>query len=314
VAVQKALPYNVIASTLYAPYGTARYSSGAMPTDRGFTGQVADSTSGLDYYGARYYDPVGGQFASPDSLIQGGGFDFAGLSAYAYVEGNPSSYIDPSGNVGGSIGACGARCVVGNAINSPSLLGMTAAVGVGSRSISPLVGGYSNRGTSGPILWMPPCWQQANIGPGCQPLLQGNVNPDWVLETCGLDMACAEAAIQYASDWWNAWINHTDPRYQDPELSNPDIPIDVLPFAPSTKAPGSGSPGSVEKPGPLQGATYSPKVSGQMTNPNDPFHAFPTSVDQSATWGHAATVEGGSLDGQPYLHVNVPGDDPLGNA
>lgn len=87
------------ASVLYAPYGTARYSSGTMPTDRGFTGQIGDSASGLDYYGARYYDPVAGQFASADTILPGAGFDMWGLSRYAYVEGNPIIRTDPTGDV-----------------------------------------------------------------------------------------------------------------------------------------------------------------------------------------------------------------------
>src|SRR6185437_15023083 len=80
------------ASQLYAPYGTTRYSNGVMPTDYGFTGQRADSATGLDYYGARYYDPALGQFTSADTLLAGG------LNRYAYVGGNPISRVDPSGH------------------------------------------------------------------------------------------------------------------------------------------------------------------------------------------------------------------------
>jgi len=83
---------NVVASQLYAPYGTARYNSGTMPTSKGFTGQRADATSGLDYYGARYYDPAAGQFTSADSVANG-------LSRYAYVGGNPETATDPSGHL-----------------------------------------------------------------------------------------------------------------------------------------------------------------------------------------------------------------------
>lgn len=43
------------------PYGGWRWGSGNLPTARQFTGQVADATSGLDYYNARYYDPALGQ-------------------------------------------------------------------------------------------------------------------------------------------------------------------------------------------------------------------------------------------------------------
>jgi len=80
-----------IASQLYAPYGSTRYSNGAMPTDYGFTGQYADASTGLDYYGARYYDPTLGQFASADTVMDG-------LNRYGYVDGNPVSYTDPSGH------------------------------------------------------------------------------------------------------------------------------------------------------------------------------------------------------------------------
>jgi RHS repeat-associated protein len=90
---------NMTSSVLYAPYGSTRYSNGAMPTAYGFTGQIADSTSGLDYYGARYYDPMAAQFTSADTVLPGGGFDVWGLSRYAYVEGNPIIRTDPTGRI-----------------------------------------------------------------------------------------------------------------------------------------------------------------------------------------------------------------------
>jgi RHS repeat-associated protein len=58
---------NALAQQLFALYGGRRYSSGTMPTTKGFTGQRQDATSGLDYYNARYYDAVLGQFISADS-------------------------------------------------------------------------------------------------------------------------------------------------------------------------------------------------------------------------------------------------------
>src|SRR5262249_50399120 len=87
------------ASVLYAPYGGTRYSSGTMPTSYGFTGQRADTTSGLDYYGARYYDPLAGQVTSRDTLLPGRGYDLWGLSRYAYVQGNPVNRTDPTGHI-----------------------------------------------------------------------------------------------------------------------------------------------------------------------------------------------------------------------
>jgi RHS repeat-associated protein len=86
------------ASQLYAPYGSLRYSQGTMPTDYGFTGQRSDATTGLQYFGSRFYDPSAGQFVSADTTLPGNGLDPLGLSRYAYVEGNPVARTDPSGH------------------------------------------------------------------------------------------------------------------------------------------------------------------------------------------------------------------------
>ncbi len=49
--------------------------------------------TGLDYFNARYYDPLTGQFLSAD-VVQG---NAQGTSPYAYVGGNPESRTDPTG-------------------------------------------------------------------------------------------------------------------------------------------------------------------------------------------------------------------------
>ncbi len=95
----------VQASQLYAPYGGMRYSSGTMSTSYGFTGQRQEVVTGLDYYIARYYDPVAGQFTSPDTILPGDGYEPWGLSRYAYVGGNPIGRTDPTGHFGwGDVG------------------------------------------------------------------------------------------------------------------------------------------------------------------------------------------------------------------
>ncbi len=63
-----------------------------MGTNKGFTGQYADAT-GLDYYNARYYDPVAGVFLSADT-VQG---NAKGMNPYGYVGGNPETLSDPTG-------------------------------------------------------------------------------------------------------------------------------------------------------------------------------------------------------------------------
>ncbi|HEU5376297.1 MAG TPA: RHS repeat-associated core domain-containing protein, partial [Ktedonobacteraceae bacterium] len=83
----------VLGEQVYGPYGNQRYVQGTLGTTRGYTGQFHDSVTGLDYYNARYYDPVVGVFVSPDS-VQG---NAQGMDPYAYVKGNPETATDPTG-------------------------------------------------------------------------------------------------------------------------------------------------------------------------------------------------------------------------
>ena len=85
----------VIAVQLFGPYGQTRWSGGTMPTSYAFTGQRADSATGLDYYNTRYYDPAADTFTSPDSALGKG----AGLNRYGYVAGNPETLTDPTGHI-----------------------------------------------------------------------------------------------------------------------------------------------------------------------------------------------------------------------
>jgi RHS repeat-associated protein len=85
---------SLVGAQLYGPYEASRYNTGTLPTSIWFTGQRADTITGLDYYNARYYDPGVGQFLSVDS-VQG---NIQGMDPYAYVGGNPESRTDPTGN------------------------------------------------------------------------------------------------------------------------------------------------------------------------------------------------------------------------
>ncbi len=87
----------VVSRQDYTPYGgLAASSTGTDIDDKKFTGQELDSTTGLYYYGARYYDPEIGRFISPDSIIDGPGTS-QGWNRYMYVHGNPVMNIDPTG-------------------------------------------------------------------------------------------------------------------------------------------------------------------------------------------------------------------------
>ena len=84
-----------VAEIRYKPWGTTRYVSGTTPTSFQFTGQRLESSIGLLYYGARYYDPSLGRFIQADTIVPGG---VQGLDRYAYVGNNPLKYTDPSGH------------------------------------------------------------------------------------------------------------------------------------------------------------------------------------------------------------------------
>jgi RHS repeat-associated protein len=66
---------------------------GTSVYDLRFPGQLYLSESGLFYNGRRTYDPQTGRYIESDPIgLKGGSF-----SAYAYVSGNPLSFIDPLG-------------------------------------------------------------------------------------------------------------------------------------------------------------------------------------------------------------------------
>ena len=81
----------------YTPWGELRTDAN-LTTDRHYTGQIADQSTGLAYYNARYYDPTIGRFISPDTHVTDP-FDGQDYNRYSYVRNNPIRYNDPSGNL-----------------------------------------------------------------------------------------------------------------------------------------------------------------------------------------------------------------------
>ena len=74
-----------------------RYQWGSLPTTYNYTGQRLDGSTGLLYYGARYYDPALMRFVQADTLVPEPGNPQA-LNRYAYVYNNPLKYTDPTGH------------------------------------------------------------------------------------------------------------------------------------------------------------------------------------------------------------------------
>ncbi|MCB0083115.1 MAG: RHS repeat-associated core domain-containing protein, partial [Caldilineaceae bacterium] len=86
---------NAFETQQYYAYGRPR-GGGALPTDFTYTGQKVDGT-GLMYYRARYYDPVIGQFVSPDTIVPDA-TSVLDYNRFAYARANPLKYNDPSGH------------------------------------------------------------------------------------------------------------------------------------------------------------------------------------------------------------------------
>ncbi len=82
----------------YYPYGAKRpFDGSALPTDYTFTGQKSDDSTGLMFYGARYYDTTLGRFTQADTIVPGA-FNPQALNRYAYGLNNPVRYTDPTGH------------------------------------------------------------------------------------------------------------------------------------------------------------------------------------------------------------------------
>ncbi len=98
---------HVSAVQLFLPYGAQGFAWGSMPTAHSYTDQLLDRQMSLLYYGARFYDPLSDQFVSADAVLN----NAEGWNPYAYVAGNPETFVDPTGHFmegsGGAVGAIG---------------------------------------------------------------------------------------------------------------------------------------------------------------------------------------------------------------
>ena len=70
-------------------------------THHRFTGKYLDDSTGLYYYGARYYDPELGRFTTPDPLYMSDpercSTNAIACNLFAYANNNPMAFIDPTG-------------------------------------------------------------------------------------------------------------------------------------------------------------------------------------------------------------------------
>jgi RHS repeat-associated protein len=80
---------NLVLRTVNSPYGSEVYNQGTTDVAYKFTDKEKDNT-GLNYFGARFYDPEVGRFISVDPKK-------AGMNWYVYCNNNPINAIDPDG-------------------------------------------------------------------------------------------------------------------------------------------------------------------------------------------------------------------------
>ena len=93
---------NVQMSYQYDAWGNVIGTTGASSNTIQFTGQIADAQTGLDYFGARYYDPIAGRFLTQDKYLGSGRMPVT-LNRYAYASANPLRYVDRTGQEGSPI-------------------------------------------------------------------------------------------------------------------------------------------------------------------------------------------------------------------
>jgi RHS repeat-associated protein len=81
----------------YAPYGERLTQEPASSENTAwYTGKQEETTFGISYFGARWYDPAIGRFMAVDPV----GFNpdnTNSFSKYAYANNNPYLYVDPDG-------------------------------------------------------------------------------------------------------------------------------------------------------------------------------------------------------------------------
>jgi RHS repeat-associated protein len=106
----------------YKPFGEQRGGLNALPSERGFVGQVEDTATGLSYLNARHYDARNATFLGVDPVLRL--YSPESLNAYIYAGNSPIVFSDPTGLEKGANGedqSCSAKGTCGSGNASPSV-------------------------------------------------------------------------------------------------------------------------------------------------------------------------------------------------
>jgi RHS repeat-associated protein len=127
----------------YYPYGATRtnqsFTTPAVDVPYKYTGKELDSSTGLYYYDARYYDPQLGRFISADTVVAHTR-DPQDLNRYAYARNSPLAYTDPTGHFFKKVFKA-----IGKAFESPLVRAISWAVAPGYAM-------YADPATRGPAV------------------------------------------------------------------------------------------------------------------------------------------------------------------
>ncbi len=129
----------------YLPFGGDRGETRITKTDYAYTGQERDGETGLYNYNARLYDPMLGQFVTPDSIVPDP-FDPQMLNRYSYARNNPLSYVDPDGHtplqflgaiaIGAAIGGVSSAATGGDIVQGMLTGAISGAIFYGAGSFN----------------------------------------------------------------------------------------------------------------------------------------------------------------------------------
>ncbi len=128
----------VVEETNYYPYGLPIYDAQSRYL---YTGKELDRSTGLEYYGARYYSPELGRFVEPDSIVQTL-YNPQNLNRYSYTLNSPYRYTDPTGKYADTIVDAGSLIYdISEFQKEPNLLNTVALIADVGTTVLPFVAG-----------------------------------------------------------------------------------------------------------------------------------------------------------------------------